>query len=285
MADYMNGEDNGNVELTGIFKQGYGYIPKSIMKFRYISIQAKAVYAYIASYAGKNGLSYPGRELMCYDLGISQDSINKYLKELVMYDIIYKKQQRQEGNKFANNLYKLNYNLELNNEPMQENSVTENKGTPMQELSVMEELANGDTDNEKSLYNNNSNNNNNYNNNSLLNNNRENKNSLQSFKSLIDKYFSNSNNDIKELVSQFIELKEEKGKPFISENQFSHFADSLNAIKEEKDKILCLQYSLTNGYINIHPENYKTISREEREEREKREKENEEFWDSFFNFE
>lgn len=105
-------EDNIG-KLEGIYKQGDGYLSKAIMKYDGISIKAKAVYAYISAYAGKEGIAFPSRALICYDLQISQDSLSKYMKELVDNHIIIKQHQRQAGNKFANNVYIINFDLDL----------------------------------------------------------------------------------------------------------------------------------------------------------------------------
>ena len=77
-------------EMPKIFHSGYGYIPKSVMRCKNISIQAKAIYAYLISFAGRKSEAYPSRKLMCYDLNVSQDTLNKYLKELIEQKLISK---------------------------------------------------------------------------------------------------------------------------------------------------------------------------------------------------
>lgn len=257
-------------ELEGIFKNGYGYIPKSVMKSRNISIKAKAVYAYLCTYAGKQGTAYPGRELMCYDLQIGQDTLNKCIKELVKTGFIFKKQQRTPGNKFDNNLYTINFNVNLD-EPLPKNAVMENLSNgknPSHENSVMEVSDNNNTVNGKLASNNNNNTNNNTNNNSISIKNREDKNSLQDFKSIISKYINDI--DIINLFSNYIDFRKTTKKPITNEIQVKALVDSLATVKTKQGKIDCLNYSLRNNYTDIYPERY--IEKDEKEFKEGQEK-------------
>ncbi len=95
-------------KLSGIYKNGYGYVAKSIMKNRNISIKAKAVYAYLASYAGKKSTAYPPIKLMCQDLRVTPSSLNKYINELVNCGLISKTKNRSDDMRFENNLYTIN---------------------------------------------------------------------------------------------------------------------------------------------------------------------------------
>lgn len=265
-------------ELEGIFKNGYGYIPKAVMKSKNISIKAKAVYAYICCYAGKEGKAFPGRELMCYDLQIAQDTLNKCIKELVNNGFIFKKQQRTAGNKFDNNLYTINFNVNLD-EPLPKNAVMENVGNgknPSHENYVMEVSDNNNIVNGKLASNNNNTNNNSNNNNNVSNNNREDKNSLQDFKSIISKYINDI--DIINLISNYIDFRKTTSNPFTNENQVKAFIDRLNILKTKQSKIDCLNHTLAGNYMNIFPERFK----EDDEFRFKMEKEQEErlsIWD------
>lgn len=244
-------------ELEGIFKNGYGYIPKAVMKSKNISIKAKAVYAYICCYAGKEGKAFPGRELMCYDLQIAQDSLNKYIKELVNNGFIFKQHQRTEGNKFDNNIYTINYNVDFK-EPLPKNVVMENDKNdknPSHENSVMEVSDNNNIVNGKLASNNNNTNNNSNNNNNVSNNNREDKNSLQDFKSIISKYINDI--DIINLISNYIDFRKTTSNPFTNENQIKAFIDILNNLKTKQSKIDCLNHALAGNYMNIFPERFK----------------------------
>ena len=54
--------ENNILELDGIFKNGYGFIAKSVMQDNQISLQAKGLYAYLCSYSGKGKDVFPSRK-------------------------------------------------------------------------------------------------------------------------------------------------------------------------------------------------------------------------------
>lgn len=85
---------------------GFGFIPRAVMRDKNLSIGAKAVYAYLASFAGNKEYAFPGRDLMCEELGISKDSLLKYMKLLKELGYLEVEQVKKEG-KFAHNIYKL----------------------------------------------------------------------------------------------------------------------------------------------------------------------------------
>jgi hypothetical protein len=62
--------------------KGYGFIHRDVMKAKNLSIQAKAMYALLCSYAGTKEYCHPSISLMCEDLGVSKPMVIKYLSEL-----------------------------------------------------------------------------------------------------------------------------------------------------------------------------------------------------------
>ena len=89
-----------------IYENGYGLIAKSIMKDNNISIGAKGLYSYLCSYAGNLNKSFPGRDLITYELNISKDTFTKYRNELVQYGYLTMTQVKENG-KFKHNLYNI----------------------------------------------------------------------------------------------------------------------------------------------------------------------------------
>ena len=112
-----------------VLDQGYGVVGKRVMRDRTIKIGAKGLYCYLCVY-GKE--VFPKRDTICYDLGISRDTYNSYLKELVTHGYVSVKQQRGEGNKFAGNLYTINIELP---------ALAEGEKKPQREISATEEKA------------------------------------------------------------------------------------------------------------------------------------------------
>lgn len=89
-----------------IDKEGYGNIPKMVMQDKKLSALSKAVYAYFCSFTGAGDSCFPTREKICYDLGISNNSLSKYLKELIENNYLIVKQIKENG-RFSHNVYTL----------------------------------------------------------------------------------------------------------------------------------------------------------------------------------
>jgi len=117
-------------KLEGVFKKGYGFIPKSIMKDDTLDIEAKGIYAYLASYTGGGTTAYPSVSLITSDLNISENRYYKYRKQLLEKGYISIKKNRKNG-KRDNNIYVLNLHPQfqyLQNEGI-ENEGIEFEGT------------------------------------------------------------------------------------------------------------------------------------------------------------
>lgn len=95
------------IKLQGIFEEGYGFIAKKVMRDKDLNVISKAVYSYICSYSGKGKDAFPSQKLICFDLGISKDTLSKYMKELKLKGYVGVKQSKTTG-KFARNIYTIN---------------------------------------------------------------------------------------------------------------------------------------------------------------------------------
>ncbi len=84
----------------------FGIIAKSVMLNKNINIIAKAIYAYLSIYANIDKSNYPTRQKIQEDLGISQDTLSKYLKHLEKSKVIIRICERNKG-KFTTNIYKI----------------------------------------------------------------------------------------------------------------------------------------------------------------------------------
>src|SRR5690625_6255981 len=76
--------------------QGYGTIHKKVMKDKDLSIEAKAIYAYLQSYAGAGDTAYPSVSLMSKDLNISERRFYNHRKTLIDKGYILIKQTRND---------------------------------------------------------------------------------------------------------------------------------------------------------------------------------------------
>lgn len=93
-------------ELPPILKDGYGYAPKAVMRDPELSIEAKAIYSYLATFAGNRDIAYPNVSLICSQLNISERRFRRYKDELVQKGYITVERYRKE-NGFSNNIYRL----------------------------------------------------------------------------------------------------------------------------------------------------------------------------------
>lgn len=85
---------------------GYGTVTKSAMQDIDLTIEAKAIYAYLCSFAGGKDEAYPSVSKMCYDLQIEERRLRKHMKILVENEYIEIDKYRYDKSKqFANNHY------------------------------------------------------------------------------------------------------------------------------------------------------------------------------------
>lgn len=95
------------IKGAAINSKGYGIIPKLVMQDRDLSITAKAIYAYLASYSGSGDSCFPSRDRVCYDLGIGKDTFIKHLVLLKDKGYVTVLQMKENG-RFSHNIYTLN---------------------------------------------------------------------------------------------------------------------------------------------------------------------------------
>jgi DnaD/phage-associated family protein len=93
-----------------VYESGYGLIARKVMRDKKLHPTAKAMYAYLCSFAGTNGdntpSAFPSVDLMKGELGIkTQDTFYKYQKQLVQSGYITIEKGKREKGKFQNNIY------------------------------------------------------------------------------------------------------------------------------------------------------------------------------------
>lgn len=114
------------LKLEGVLSQGYGIIPKMVMKDKELSIEAKSIYSYLCSYAGGGDTAFPSVELICHDLGISENRLLKHRKQLIDRGYIYIKRERKEKG-WSNNIYTIAHTVHLQNVGIRNEGI-QNKG-------------------------------------------------------------------------------------------------------------------------------------------------------------
>ena len=238
MTDSMEVKYNKN----SILRDGYGIIPKIVMRDKNLSIEAKAIYAYLIAFAGDKKTCYPSRDLMCKELGISINRFTKHLKTLKESGYI-KVERVKSGNLKAKNIYEIimderdrciNFR-DIENEYL-ENEYLEN-----------EYLENEYTNNNS--LNNNSLNNNSVNNNSI--NKKEKKKKRTDLDVLINEYTSNS--FLQETIIDFIKMRKGIKKP-VTERALKGILNKLDKLATTDDiKIKILENSIENCWQGVFP--------------------------------
>ncbi|WP_107839529.1 helix-turn-helix domain-containing protein [Metasolibacillus meyeri] len=92
------------IQFEGILSKGYGIIPKMVTRDKELSIEAKAIYGYLAAFAGQDHQAFPGVSLICDELNISENRYLKHRKQLIDKGYIEVKRERTE-NGFSKNIY------------------------------------------------------------------------------------------------------------------------------------------------------------------------------------
>lgn len=95
------------VGYTGLKKAGYGAIPRSVISDTRLSAPAKVLYAYIASFTGGGTAAFPATGLIEYHLGISQNTYQRHMQQLIRYNYVSVTQRHVDG-RLASNSYNLN---------------------------------------------------------------------------------------------------------------------------------------------------------------------------------
>lgn len=88
---------------------GYGLVFKRVMKDTNIDIEAKALYSYLSAYAGTSETAFPGVNLICHELNISDKRFKKYRKQLEDNGYLSVERERT-NNGFSKNIYTIEHN-------------------------------------------------------------------------------------------------------------------------------------------------------------------------------
>ena len=108
--------DLGNTDLL-VFEsaaaRGFGTVPKLVMVDHRLSPQAKAIYAYFASFAGAGTTAFPRRSTIMKELRIgSVGTYYRHFNQLVEHGYLSVEQKKEEG-RFAPCIYRLHEAIEL----------------------------------------------------------------------------------------------------------------------------------------------------------------------------
>ena len=86
--------NNSFIQVNGIMSQGYGFSPKAVMRDTRLTVEAKAIYAYMSSFAGAGLTAFPTIELQLHELGMGAKRYYKHRRLLEDLGYITIKQTR-----------------------------------------------------------------------------------------------------------------------------------------------------------------------------------------------
>lgn len=112
------------LRVEGIMAQGYGLNPKIVMRDKRLTTTAKAIYAYISSFAGAGKQAFPNRDMMIEELQISKDTYYKHLKYLIDADYIRIERTRNKKGIYEKNIYTI---VALPNPKLSDNTINDDE--------------------------------------------------------------------------------------------------------------------------------------------------------------
>ncbi len=92
--------------MESVGAQGFGTVPKIVMLDARLTAQAKAIYAYFASFAGAGTTAFPRRATIMRDLCLSQATYYSHFNLLLKHGYLSVEQGKTNG-KYAVSLYRL----------------------------------------------------------------------------------------------------------------------------------------------------------------------------------
>lgn len=215
----MNNDILKGIEINSA---GYGTISKLAMQDRRLHITAKAIYAYFNSYTGGGDSCFPTRAKICYDLGISNDTFGKYLKQLIDNGYIKVEQEKEKG-RFSHNVYTVCATI-----------------SPCPKISDTEDFVHDNLDTK----------NNSIKNNSIVksNSNKERKNT---YEITIDNYTQNQ--DVKDAIIEYIKMRKLIKAP-MTDRALTTLLNKLSGLaKTDSEKIAILNQAIEHSWKSVYP--------------------------------
>lgn len=81
-------DERNLLRLDALLSHGYGLSPQLVMRSKGLSIEAKALYGYLSSFAGAGDTAFPSTSRILEELDISKNRFYKIRKELVSWGFI-----------------------------------------------------------------------------------------------------------------------------------------------------------------------------------------------------
>ena len=98
---------------------GYGLCPQMVFRDSRLEPGAKAIYGYLASFAGAGMTAFPSQQLILKELNMSRPTYTKHLKQLQAYGYVKVERRKNERNEYISNIYELVREPEVDEERME----------------------------------------------------------------------------------------------------------------------------------------------------------------------
>lgn len=257
-----NNNANNFIQINGIMSQGYGFSPKAVMRDTRLTIEAKAIYAYMSSFAGAGLNSFPSVKLQLSELCISEKRYYKHRKLLEDLGYITIKQTRTklESGKVVNdkNIYTLEqFPTPKPKEEIQKDKIKTNNKNNISENSQNDSSQNDSVQNVGS--NSNSINSNSINNNNISSSSKEvdeedKKQIIQLLQICQNNKFKLKKNDIKDLLTiyDFNKIAKAILTASATDTKIKNFKGYILATLNDMDKIKKVEFNINNKKTSTH---------------------------------
>lgn len=89
----------------------YGIVYQNVMRSSELSPESKAIYGYLASFAGCKNTCFPSRKMMLKELQMSETRFSKHMNPLIALGVVSVTRERN-GNVYGKNIYTINHEIQ-----------------------------------------------------------------------------------------------------------------------------------------------------------------------------
>lgn len=96
---------NKTENQVDVYSMGRGIIPRMVMSDRNLTVEAKAIYSYIAACIGAGDTRLPSVPVICKDLNMGDDRFRKHKKQLVERGYLTIRKDASTNGRYSTNVY------------------------------------------------------------------------------------------------------------------------------------------------------------------------------------
>lgn len=93
-------------------KGAYGIVYQNVLRSSELSPESKAIYGYLASFAGCDNTCFPSRKMMLKELQMSETRFSKHMNPLIALGVVSVTRERN-GNVYGKNIYTINHKIQI----------------------------------------------------------------------------------------------------------------------------------------------------------------------------